>query len=115
MHDMDYDSETGDYYYLSSIYTGNLAHVITRMNSTGQFIWDRSYAYSTECLSHRNTLQYSGVNQIVLYTAHTSLASIVKLDSSNGDIVSSHQVSLITRKQDWYHQCRLTNDEQAYF
>ena len=98
MIDMEYDPETGDYFYLSSIYPislsseygYNYANVISRVDGTGKFIWDRSYTYSTECISHRNTLQYSHTRQILYYASHTYPASIVRVNSSNGDIEAGY-------------------------
>ena len=112
MIDMEYDSETGDYFYLSSIYPRylsseygyNYANVISRVDEAGKFKWDRSYTYSIESICHRNTLQYSHTRQTLYYASHTYPASIVRVNSSNGDILSSHQVSPVSRKADWYNQ-----------
>ena len=109
--DTEYDSDTDDYFYLGDINFSVDDHFISRYSNIGDIVWGKIYSLYTI----DGTLKYSPVNQMLLYAVVTDPLALIKIDSSNGDILGSYQLTGFTNDQ-WYHnRCSLSRDESVFY
>ena len=115
MHDIEYDSENDEYFYLGHYYSPYYSHFISKRDSAGNHIWGKAYDRSGRLNSSHNTLQYSPTYQTLYYTLHTQPNGLVKVNSTNGDIQNIYQLTGLNHDNWWKIHCSLSNDELAYF
>ena len=117
---MEYDSETDQYFYMIKS-TSLYAYVLSRMDSFGNSIWSKAYnltiPHSYDNYSpHYNTLQYSSKSQALYFVQSSdSTLNIVKISSIDGTFMRTYNITGSSHSSIHHSQCRLSNDELAYF
>ena len=106
LQDIEYDSETNDYFYLGET---SDSHCISRLNSRGDIIWSKAYSGT----SVDDTLEYSPTNQTLHYLIRTDSVGLMKINSSDGTLLTSFQISDISMLE--YTKCSLSIDSGALF
>ena len=113
---MQYDSETDQYIYINHVENSNQnSTLLSRVDSSGSLIWNKSYNVSGNYQSHLNTLQYSPENQMLLYLLNTQPNVVVKANSSNGNITRTYQISGSSYLTICCLELRLSSHGRAYF
>ena len=110
---IEHDSETGDYFYLGFTLSP-YGHFVSRMDYFGNLVWGRLYNASNDFWPSNNTLQYSPRYQALYYTINTNPKHLIKVNSSNGDILNSFEI-LGANSGSSKDRCSLSKDEQALF
>ena len=110
MHDIEFDSETGDYFYLGHVNTSSDFHFISRLNYTGEHKWGKVFSNH----SAYNSLEYSPTYQTLYYLTDVSPLILMKVNSSNGEHIYSYQLAS-SYIEDTYGDCSLSGDELAMF
>ena len=122
--DIEYDSQTTDFFYLGYINENDydssnsdepVPHFISRMDHSGNLVWGKGYVTNYNYSSH-NTLQYSSSDQALYYVIHTDPISLVKANSSNGEILNTYHLHDDPYYHaTWHNFCSLSDDELAYY
>ena len=85
------------------------------MDFTGHLNWNKAIDDGSDYYSIHDTLQYSPTFHTLYYLLNTNPYIVVRLNSSTGDLLGTHQINGAD-VNDWYFsQCKLSNDELAYF
>ena len=112
--DIEYDANTGDFFYTSYIYQSDL-HFVSRTDYIGNLVWYKAYSTDVSMFSNHHTLQYSATNQTLYYTLNSIPMALIKVNSSNGDVLNSYQVPGTPQTSGWSNRCRLSKDEVVIF
>ena len=110
LHDIEYDPETGDYFYLGYFYLSINFHFISRFNYTGEHRWGKVFTN----YSAYNTLEYSPTYQTLYYLIDTRPLTLMKVNSSSGEHIFSYRLPTSYNYDD-YGDCSLSRDELAMF
>ena len=117
LQNMEYDSETGDYFYGGFFVISRYHHpyFIWRMNFSGDMIWINAYFTRSYEYINRDTLQYSPTNQELYFIYRAFPQLMVRVNSSSGDLLGKYQIS----GSSWYswrsNKCRLSSNGLANF
>ena len=115
---MEYDSETGDYFYLGFINRSSNDHVhyIWRIDYAGNLNWSKAYAGSGNYFySVVDTLQYSASNHELYYLLLINPHYVVRVNSSSGNYLGRYKING-NSLYGWHSsKCKLSNDGLAYF
>ena len=85
------------------------------MNFTGHLNWNKAIDDGSDYYSIHDTLQYSPTFHTLYYLLSTDPNIVVRRNSTTGDLLGTHQINGAD-VNDWYFsQCKLSNDELAYF
>ena len=113
--DIEFDSKTSDFFYMGTLGYYYEAYFILRVDNLGGVIWKKTYSTSTNYIYCTNTLQYSPTYRILYHLLSTSPVALVKVNSSNGEIIESYQITGYSAYSMEKSICRISNDELSYF
>ena len=110
LHDIEFDPETGDFFYLGHLYDTEESHFISRLDYKGDVIWGKKF----NDYSVNNTLEYSPTYETLYYLIDANPTILTKIDSTDGANINLHQLESVTIV-DNYGDCSLSGDELALF
>ena len=85
------------------------------MNFTGHLNWTKAIGHGSNYYSIHDTLQYSPTNHTLYYLLSTDPNIVVRRNSTTGDLLGTHQINGAYYNTWDDSQCKLSNDELAYF
>ena len=105
---VDYDSSSGDFFYLG---VGATYDFVSRVDRDGGFTWTRSFSQNAV----RFSLMYSQTDQIVYFTlVDPTDFIIIRINSTSGNYLTSYDIPGIYQDS-WAYACSLSSDESAFF
>ena len=111
LHDIEFDSNTGDFFYLGHFVNDSTNfHFISSFSNTGVERWSKVYASH----SVHNSLEYSLIHETLYYLTDTSPPILMRVNSPSGAHLNSYQLADSSIMNN-YGDCSLSGDEVALF
>ena len=85
------------------------------MDFAGNLNWTMAVDDQWHYYSIYDTLQYSKTKSTLYHLMKTTVQTIVRVNSSTGDLIGTHQIDGASTFAWNRGQCKLSNDELAYF